>query len=373
MAAALAVAIVSLVVSKWMANDLAEEEYQRMEIWAEALRTLNNADGDADLSLVLRVLEENHNIPVIVVDEAGNATDYRNVSVEGKDRADSLVWLSRQAQRMKQAGHFVRIDGGKSGGYQLVCYGNSVLLKRLSIWPVVQLGIVGGLVVVAFLAIVAFKRAEQNKVWVGLSKETAHQLGTPLSSIMAWLEIIKEEYPDNPYVEEIGKDVARLNTIAGRFSKIGAVPELQVADVGRLLAEAVNYIRKRTSSRVTVVSQWPSYPVAARVCPSLFEWVMENLCKNAVDAMAGDGTLTITLSRHASSVVIDVADTGCGMSKATARKIFVPGFTTKTRGWGLGLSLSKRIIEEYHRGRLFVKTTAPGKGTTFRITLHTDR
>ncbi len=373
MAAALAVAIVSLVVSKWMANDLAEEEYQRMEIWAEALRTLNNADGDADLSLVLRVLEENHNIPVIVVNEAGNATDYRNVSVEGKDRADSLVWLSHQAQRMKQAGHFVRIDGGKSGGYQLVCYSNSVLLKRLSIWPIVQLGIVGGLVVVAFLAIVAFKRAEQNKVWVGLSKETAHQLGTPLSSIMAWLEIIKEEYPDNPYVEEIGKDVARLNTIAGRFSKIGAAPELQVADVGRLLAEAVDYIRKRTSSRVTVVSQWPSYPVEARVCPSLFEWVMENLCKNAVDAMAGDGTLTITLSRHASSVVIDVADTGCGMSKATARKIFVPGFTTKTRGWGLGLSLSKRIIEEYHRGRLFVKTTAPGKGTTFRIILHTDR
>lgn len=367
------VAVVSLAISQWLANDLAAEEYKRMEIWAEALRTLNNADEDTDLSLVLRVLEGNNSIPVIVIDEAGNATDYRNISVKGKDRADSLVWLSRQAARMKQAGHFVRIDGGRSGGYQLVCYGNSVLLKRLNTWPMVQLGIVGGLVVVAFLAIVAFQRAEQNKVWVGLSKETAHQLGTPLSSIMAWLEIIKEEHPDDPYVEEIGKDVTRLNTIAGRFSKIGAVPELQTADVGRLLADAVDYIRRRTSSRVTVVSQWPVRPVQARLCPSLFEWVMENLCKNAVDAMAGEGTLTIALSCHASSVVIDVTDTGCGMSKATARKIFTPGFTTKTRGWGLGLSLSKRIVEEYHKGQLFVKATAPGRGTTFRIVLRADR
>ncbi len=371
-AAALVVAAVSLAVSRWLANDLAAEEHRRMKIWAEALRTLNQADGNADLSLVLRVLEENNNIPVVIVDETGRVTDYRNMAVEGKDRADSLAWLARQAGHMKQAGHFVRIDGNRAGGYQLVCYDDSILLKRLNVWPWVQFGMVGVLMAAVVLAFLSFKRAEQNSLWVGLSKETAHQLGTPISSIMAWLELLKEELPDNPYIGEIGKDVARLDTIAGRFSKIGATPVLQTADVGTLLAGAADYIRKRTSSRVAVRCQLPSAPVEVRLCPSLFEWVVENLCKNAVDAMEGSGTLTIVLSRRAASVFIDVSDTGCGMSKATAKRIFTPGFTTKQRGWGLGLSLAKRIVEEYHRGSLSVKATAPGKGTTFRIVLRAE-
>ncbi len=369
--AALVVALASLAISKWLANDLAAEEYKRMEIWADALRTLNNADENTDLSLVLQVLEGNNSIPVIIVDAAGNVTDFRNMTVEGKNQTDSLTWLARQADRMKQAGRFVRIDGNQPNGYQLVCYDNSVLLNRLTIWPFVQFGIVGILMAVAILALISFKRAEQNKIWVGLSKETAHQLGTPISSIIAWLEILKEELPNNPYIEEITKDVARLETIAGRFSKIGATPQLQKTDIRRLLSETADYIRKRTPASVTVTCQLPSHPIESYISPSLFEWVIENLCKNAIDAMKGTGSLTLTLSQPTSSIFIDISDTGCGMTKTMAKQAFTPGFTTKKRGWGLGLPLSKRIVEEYHHGSLFIKATAPEKGTTFRIVLHT--
>ena len=366
-AAALLVAVTSLLVSKWLANDLAAEEYKRMELWSDALHTLNNADQNTDLSLVLHVLEDNNNIPVIVIDQDGNVTDHRNISIQATDRADTIAQLTRRAQQMKAAGRYVRIDGNKPGGFQLVCYDDSTMIRRITVWPLIQLGIVGGLVVIAILALVSFKRTEQNKLWVGLSKETAHQLGTPISSIMAWIEILKEEYPTDPYVGEIGKDVARLNTIADRFSKIGAVPELQPTDLCRLLTDVTTYIRKRASSHVSFQVSLPSHPVMVSLCPSLFEWVTENLCKNAIDAMQGEGTLSLVLTDRPTSIILDVTDTGCGMSKSTAKQIFSPGFTTKKRGWGLGLSLSKRIIEKYHAGRLFVKATEPHHGTTFRI------
>lgn len=366
-AAALLVAVTSLLVSEWLANDLAAEEYKRMELWSDALHTLNNADQNTDLSLVLHVLEDNNNIPVIVIDQDGNVTDHRNISIQATDRADTIAQLTRRAQQMKAAGRYVRIDGNKPGGFQLVCYDDSTMIRRITVWPLIQLGIVGGLVVIAILALVSFKRTEQNKLWVGLSKETAHQLGTPISSIMAWIEILKEEYPTDPYVGEIGKDVARLNTIADRFSKIGAVPELQPTDLCRLLTDVTTYIRKRASSHVSFQVTLPSHPVMVSLCPSLFEWVTENLCKNAIDAMQGEGTLSLVLTDRPTSIILDVTDTGCGMSKSTAKQIFSPGFTTKKRGWGLGLSLSKRIIEKYHAGRLFVKATEPHHGTTFRI------
>lgn len=366
-AAALLVAVTSLLVSKWLANDLAAEEYKRMELWSDALHTLNNADQNTDLSLVLHVLEDNNNIPVIVIDQDGNVADHRNINIQATDRADTIAQLTRRAQQMKAAGRYVRIDGNKPGGFQLVCYDDSTMIRRITVWPLIQLGIVGGLVVIAILALVSFKRTEQNKLWVGLSKETAHQLGTPISSIMAWIEILKEEYPTDPYVGEIGKDVSRLNTIADRFSKIGAVPELQPTDLCRLLTDVTTYIRKRASSHVVFQVTLPSHPVMVSLCPSLFEWVTENLCKNAIDAMQGEGTLSLVLTDRPTSIILDVTDTGCGMSKSIAKQIFSPGFTTKKRGWGLGLSLSKRIIEKYHAGRLFVKATEPHHGTTFRI------
>ena len=366
-AAALLVAATSLLVSKWLANDLAAEEYKRMELWSDALHALNNADQNTDLSLVLHVLEDNNNIPVIVIDQDGNVTDHRNISIQATDRADTIAQLTRRAQQMKAAGRYVRIDGNKPGGFQLVCYDDSTMIRRITVWPLIQLGIVGGLVVIAILALVSFKRTEQNKLWVGLSKETAHQLGTPISSIMAWVEILKEEYPTDPYVGEIGKDVSRLNTIADRFSKIGAVPELQPTDLCRLLTDVTTYIRKRASSHVVFQVTLPSHPVMVSLCPSLFEWVTENLCKNAIDAMQGEGTLSLVLTDRPTSIILDITDNGCGMSKSIAKQIFSPGFTTKKRGWGLSLSLSKRIIEKYHTGRLFVKATEPHHGTTFRI------
>ena len=366
-AAALLVAVTSLLVSKWLANDLAAEEYKRMELWSDALHTLNNADQNTDLSLVLHVIEDNNNIPVIVIDQDGNVTDHRNISIQATDRADTIAQLTRRAQQMKAAGRYVRIDGNKPGGFQLVCYDDSTMIRRITVWPLIQLGIVGGIVIIAILALVSFKRTEQNKLWVGLSKETAHQLGTPISSIMAWVEILKEEYPTDPYVGEIEKDVSRLNTIADRFSKIGAVPELLPTDICRLLTDVTTYIRKRTSSHVSFQVSLPSHPVMVPLCPSLFEWVTESLCKNAIDAMQGEGTLSLVLTDRPTSIILDVTDTGCGMTKSIAKQIFSPGFTTKKRGWGLGLSLSKRIIEKYHAGRLFVKATEPHHGTTFRI------
>ena len=366
-AAALLVAVTSLLVSKWLANDLAAEEYKRMELWSDALHTLNNADQNTDLSLVLHVIEDNNNIPVIVIDQDGNVTDHRNINIQATDRADTIAQLTRRAQQMKAAGRYVRIDGNKPGGFQLVCYDDSTMIRRITVWPLIQLGIVGGIVIIAILALVSFKRTEQNKLWVGLSKETAHQLGTPISSIMAWVEILKEEYPTDPYVGEIGKDVSRLNTIADRFSKIGAVSELQPTDLCRLLTDVTTYIRKRTSSHVVFQVTLPSHPVMVSLCPSLFEWVTENLCKNAIDAMQGEGTLSLVLTDRSTSIILDVTDTGCGMTKSIVKQIFSPGFTTKKRGWGLGLSLSKRIIEKYHAGRLFVKATEPHHGTTFRI------
>lgn len=366
-AAALLVAVTSLLVSKWLANDLAAEEYKRMELWSDALHTLNNADQNTDLSLVLHVIEDNNNIPVIVIDQDGNVADHRNISIQATDRADTIAQLTRRAQQMKAAGRYVRIDGNKPGGFQLVCYDDSTMIRRITVWPLIQLGIVGGIVIIAILALVSFKRTEQNKLWVGLSKETAHQLGTPISSIMAWVEILKEEYPTDPYVGEIEKDASRLNTIADRFSKIGAVPELLPTDICRLLTDVTTYIRKRASSHVVFQVTLPSHPVMVSLCPSLFEWVTENLCKNAIDAMQGEGTLSLVLTDRPTSIILDVTDTGCGMSKSIAKQIFSPGFTTKKRGWGLGLSLSKRIIEKYHAGRLFVKATEPHHGTTFRI------
>ena len=219
----------------------------------------------------------------------------------------------------------------------------------------------------AIFALLSSKRAEQNKVWVGLSKETAHQLGTPVSSLMAWVEMLKEQYPDDDLLPEMDKDVKRLQLIAERFSKIGSLPEPVDASMNEVLAHVISYMDRRTSSQVQMISRLPEKEVVVKMNASLFEWVVENLCKNAVDAMEGKGTITLTLQEEPGSVVIEVQDTGKGIRKKDLKNVFTPGFTTKKRGWGLGLSLARRIVEEYHRGRIFVKNSELGKGTTFRI------
>ena len=360
--AAVMIAVASLLVSHFLVRDLSIEERHRMEVWAQALHALNEADETTDLSLVLNVMEGNNTIPVIVVNSEGGIDDYRNI--------EDTTSIEQYAKRMIQSGDTIRIDR------QLVCYDESIMLKRLQAWPYVQLGIVLIFVVVAIFALLSSKRAEQNKVWVGLSKETAHQLGTPVSSLMAWVEMLKEQYPEDDLLPEMDKDVKRLQLIADRFSKIGSLPEPVDASMNEVLEHVVDYMDRRTSNQVQMIRQLPEHNVIVKMNASLFEWVIENLCKNAVDAMEGKGTITLTLKEENVSpltphlsplIVIEVQDTGKGIKKKDLNSVFTPGFTTKKRGWGLGLSLAKRIVEEYHKGRIFVKQSEVGKGTTFRI------
>lgn len=369
--AAVVIAVASLVVSHFLVSDLSKEERNKMETWAQALHTLNNANENTDLSLVLSVLQGNNTIPVVVVDSTGMVMDYRNVEISADNRKDSLSLLEKEANRMYRSGRFVKIilTDDPHADYQLVCYDESNLLKRLATYPYVQLGIVFIFVVVAIFALLSSKKAEQNKVWVGLSKETAHQLGTPISSLIAWIEILHENYPGDDMIPEMEKDVKRLELIADRFSKIGSLPEPQPSSLNSVISNVVDYIDRRTSSAVLMTVNMPNHDVVVRINASLFEWVIENLCKNAVDAMEGKGKIWISVIEDGYDVAIEVADNGKGIRHKDLKSVFKPGFTTKKRGWGLGLSLAKRIVEEYHKGRIYVKESEIGIGTTFRIEL----
>jgi hypothetical protein len=364
---AVVIAVASLLVSHFLVDDLSNEARKKMEVWAQALHTLNEADENTDLSLVLSVMEGNHTIPVIVLDKDGHVADYRNIQIHADDAKDTIAFVEQMGKRMKAADRYIKIQIGDSADYQLVCYDDSVMLKRLAAWQYVQLGIVLIFVVVAIFALLSSKRAEQNKVWVGLSKETAHQLGTPISSLMAWTEVLKENYPDDKLLPEMDKDVKRLERIAERFSKIGSVPEPVDTSMKEVIQHVIDYMNHRTSQKVNIICNMPAEDVILQMNASLFEWVIENLCKNAVDAMEGEGTITISLWKENKNVIIEVADTGKGIMKKDIKHVFTPGFTTKKRGWGLGLSLAKRIVEEYHRGKIFVKSSEIGKGTTFCI------
>lgn len=370
--AAVVIAVVSLIVSDALVKDLAKEEHGKMEVWAEAMRSLSMADETADLNLVLKVINENNTIPVIVLDSKGSVQTYRNIDISAPTAADSAAAVSAEGRRLYDAGRYISIAIGDTAQAEhiSVCYDDSVMLKRLSTYPYVQLGVVLLFVVVAIFALLTSKKAEQNKVWVGLSKETAHQLGTPISSLMAWIEILKETYPADSLVQDMGKDVRRLQLIAERFSKIGSKPEVSPESLNLVLEHVVEYMDRRTSSRVKMICSCPPHDVIVNINASLFEWVIENLCKNAVDAMEGSGTITLTMYGDGGGAVIEVADTGKGIRKKDIRNVFRPGFTTKKRGWGLGLSLAKRIVEEYHRGRIYVKSSEVGLGTTFRIEVY---
>lgn len=368
---AIAIAVASLVVSHSMTRDLEAQERSRMEVWAEAMRSLNQADGNTDLNLVLKVINDNNTIPVIVLDRKGQVTDFRNLSINASSRADSLRKVTEKGLELLAMNRNIRIFlDERHRDYIDVCYDESLMLKRLSWYPYVQLGVVLLFVVVAIFALLTSKRAEQNKVWVGLSKETAHQLGTPISSLIAWIEILKETYPDDTLIPEMDKDVKRLQLIADRFSKIGSVPAPVPTNLLELLGHVVDYMDRRTSKKVMILTDFPVHQVIVDLNGSLFEWVIENLCKNAVDAMGGEqGIITLKVEESDTWVYLDVSDTGKGIRKRNINNVFRPGFTTKKRGWGLGLSLAKRIVEEYHHGRIYVNESEVGKGTTFRIEL----
>lgn len=369
---AVLIAIGSLLISNYLISDLEQEERNRMEVWAEAMRSLNAADENTDMNLVLKVINGNRTIPVILTDQKGVALSARNINKRFSSDEDSVLYLSALAREFQSHGRVIRIDlpqEFEQGGYIHICYDESLMLKRLAIYPYIQLGVVVLFVLIAIFALFSAMRAEQNKVWVGLSKETAHQLGTPISSLIAWHEVLKESYPDDGLLPEMEKDIKRLERIAERFSKIGSIPDPKPENVLLVLSRVVSYMDKRTSNKVQMRTVFPDGEVIANLIPSLFEWVAENLCKNAVDAMGGAGSIEVVVEEDNQYVYVEVKDTGKGIPKANFRSVFKPGFTTKERGWGLGLSLAKRIVEDYHHGKIYVKDSVIGVGTTFRVEL----
>ena len=374
-AGAVLIVVASLWVSHGLISDLKNEEQTKMGVWAEAMRSLTSADETTDLNLVLRVINDNHTIPVIVTDEKGRVTTSRNLRLRYRTSRDSVKQVNEALARLKAGGHSMRISlgtdevGDTHTTALYIYYGQSLLLQRLAWFPYVQLGVVTVFLLVALLALLSTKRAEQNKVWVGLTKETAHQLGTPISSLMAWMAVMREIHPDDALIDEMEADVRRLEMVAERFSKIGSAPKLHPETVGPIVERVAEYIARRIPKSVKLTVDLRDESELIPISAPLVEWVVEVLCKNAADAMPGVGQIGISGGKVGDRYVIDVADTGKGIERKHHKTVFRPGFTTKQRGWGLGWSVAKRIIEEYHHGRIYVLRSAPGEGTVFRIEL----
>lgn len=380
--------ILFLLASNSLVKELAQQERERMDIWASATERLAKANVDSDFEFLLAIISQNNSIPVLVSDSAYNILDFRNFELPDKaDRDkqtfDQLSSRNREylTERLRKAGagrdlrelsatdpHFIRVEIYYNAS-QYIYYEDSILLRRLSMYPYIQLAVMVILALIIYLAVVYTKKAEQNRVWAGLSKETAHQLGTPISSLMAWNEYLASAGTDREVTDEIGKDVKRLSVIADRFSKIGSIPELRLEYLNETIEHSIQYMRSRVSGKVDIVLNLSADDHGVLLSSSLFEWVMENVTKNAVDAMGGIGTITISTGTDKGKVWIDISDTGKGIPRKNFKTVFSPGFTTKKRGWGLGLTLVKRIVEDYHGGRIYVKESEIGRGTTFRIEL----
>ncbi|OJV82722.1 MAG: ATP-binding protein [Bacteroidia bacterium 44-10] len=358
---AIIVALLSLWLSNKLVKELAGEERRKMEIWAMATESMA-MDEEIDMSLVLRILESNTTIPIILYDKnSGNLTP-RNVRLPEKEVESYLQTKKEEFGQKHDPIALYEMN-------QLLYYDDSNTLKMLQLYPYLQLLVITLFVGLAFFALNRSQRAERNKVWVGLSKETAHQLGTPISSLMAWMEYMKLKEVDQHLLAEIDKDIFRLQMIAERFSKIGSAPALIPVDLREVILHTLEYLEKRVSREVVFRTRFPEYPVKIHLNEPLFGWVIENLVKNGVDAMQGEGIITFQIFEKGRMIHLDISDTGKGMPKSKYTTIFSPGYTTKERGWGLGLTLVKRIIEENHKGEIFVKRSEPGKGTTFRILL----
>ena len=360
------VVIVSSLVTTNIVQQLEAEEQKKIELWAEATRQFSLADEDDNVDLILRILEGNTTIPVYMVDANYNLLLSRNV-LEPKNDIDAFYVEKINKLRATQEPIEVRVSNEVM---QYIYYEPSSTLRWLSYFPYIQLIVMLALAGLAAIALLMVQRSEKNSLWVGLSKETAHQLGTPISSLNAWNELLKATYPNDPLLPQMDEDIRRLQMIAERFSKIGSQPTLEQHEVLPVLQTAMDYMRTRTSNKIiyTLHAEETEH-YQAMLCVPLFEWVIENICKNAIDSMDGKGSITISLQAADSHLYIDIADTGKGIDRRNFKRIFTPGYTSKKRGWGLGLSLGKRIIENYHRGKLFVKQSQLGIGSTFRIVL----
>lgn len=354
----------SLIYTQSLVKSLKDEERKKVQMWAEATRLINSADSTQNLEFLLSIIENNNTVPVILTDGHDNIIAVRNID-QSKGEGSGHFGIS--LEKMKSENDPIIIDLG--GGFvNRIYYKDSIILTQLIYYPYVQLGLIIMFILVSYQALSSSRKAEQNRVWVGMSKETAHQLGTPTTSLSGWIEILQNDYPEIKVTRELALDVKRLEKVTERFSKIGSKPDLSEENIISLVQNSVDYLKSRSSNKVLFVLTFsPDEEILAPVNPALFEWVIENVCKNAIDAIEGSGEVTIRVTEDEKNAIIDISDTGKGIPKTAYKKIFNPGFTTKKRGWGLGLSLSKRIIDEYHNGKIFVKSSEIGKGSCIRI------
>ena len=375
LAVSLILVAVFIYFSNTLVKDLAKQERERMEIWADATRELTTST-ETDVDFLFRIIHGNRNIPVLLVDEGDNIIEQRNFKLPEPADTDKMIdeysavnktFLTKKLDKLRNSTNKIEIKIDDSTS-QMLYYEDSDVLRRLAYYPYIQLAVMLLFLGIAYFALISVKKAEQNRVWVGLSKETAHQLGTPISSLMAWTQMLESMGVDKEIITDMDTDVHRLSVIADRFSKIGSMPDKELTFINEAVESSLAYMRTRIPKHVTLtVHTEDDKNCGVMLCQPLFEWVMENLTKNAVDAMSGQGRIDIVVTSDAQHAHLYVKDTGKGIPRKNFKNVFNPGFTTKKRGWGLGLTLVKRIIEEYHGGKIFVKESEVGKGTTFSI------
>jgi len=368
--AALLIGATSLYYTNWLVGKIAIEERKSVALWAEATSRLARPENDTagDMDFLLQIIENNTNIPIILTDSLQNIINYSNIKFQEK-RREQVLHAELQKMISEHTPILIAVSNTET---QYLYYRDSRILQNLKYFPLAQFGVISLFIIVSYLAFSSSRKAEQNQVWVGMSKETAHQLGTPISSLMAWVELLKMQEIQPELIREFEKDIARLEKITERFSKIGSAPELVLKDLKATILTTTSYLENRSSKRIKFLTELNPQPCLIAHNPALFSWVIENICKNAIDAIEGEGTIILALQECEHVITLDITDSGKGIPKSNHKTIFEPGYTTKKRGWGLGLSLAKRIVENYHRGKIFIKHSEPGKGTTFRITLRKE-
>ena len=360
----------SLIYTESLVSKLKVEERKNVKLWAEATRLISLPDTSQNVEFLSTIIENNNTVPVILTDESDSIISARNFDAH---KSGDHRYIKKQLEKIKERNKPI-VNNLEMGHYNLIYYKDSIILTMLIYYPYIQLGIIIFFILVSYLAFRSSRKAEQNQVWVGMSKETAHQLGTPTSSLAGWIEILEQKHPGISITKELALDVQRLEKITERFSRIGSKPVITSDNIIGIISRTVDYLKLRTSSKVKIITDYnPDEKVVVPVNAALFEWVIENVFKNAVDSMEGSGEITVRITETERHALIDISDTGKGIPKSAFKKIFNPGFTTKQRGWGLGLSLAKRIIEEYHNGKIFVRQSEVGKGSCIRIVMNRDK
>lgn len=359
---AIFIVVASVLFTNKLVDELSQEERNKIEIWAEATRLIASEESNSDMNLILHILQSNSTIPVILYDASLDSYIANNIKLPA---SNSDEFLKSKVESFKHRHEPIVLEDLN----QYLYYDDSYTLKQLSMYPFIQLSVMFVFIALALFALSSSFKSEQNRVWMGLSKETAHQLGTPISSMLAWVELLRLRGVDASLLVEVDKDLGRLEMIAERFSKIGSRADYKNVDIASVLNHALAYMDKRISNRVSISTDFPEKEIIVALNEPLFEWVIENIIKNATDAMSGEGTILLKILDRDNKVVLDITDSGRGIPKSKFKKIFTPGYTTKARGWGLGLSLVKRIVEVYHKGKIFVKSSEIGHGTTFRIVM----